>query len=149
MFRVFIVEEVIALQLFKAETHGTTKAFYLSSAVWMVLGTLAGFIDATHMAAPELLGNIPWIVFGRVRPMHTNAVIFGFVGSALWGHPTIWFRRCCAHRFTANGWAKLSLWLWNLAVIAGTITLAWGIHSPESMRNGSGPLTWGSCSHSP
>ena len=66
-------------------SHRTVKAFYLSSAFWFVIGTFAGLIDATHMAAPDFLGNIPWIVFGRLRPMHTNIVIFGFVGSALLG----------------------------------------------------------------
>ncbi|HAA03199.1 MAG TPA: cytochrome-c oxidase, partial [Syntrophobacteraceae bacterium] len=74
------MKEVITLQLLRAETHGTTKVFFLSSAVWLVVGTVLGFVDATHLAAPEMLGNLPWIVFGRVRPMHTNVVIFGFVG---------------------------------------------------------------------
>ena len=69
----------------KEESYGTVKAFFLSAAVWFVIGPSIGFIDATHLVAPDLLGNISWLVFGRTRPMHTNVVIFGFVGTALLG----------------------------------------------------------------
>ena len=51
----------------------------------MVVGTLAGFIGAIELVAPDLLGNIPWIVFGRIRQVHTNLVMFAFVGSGLLG----------------------------------------------------------------
>ena len=67
------------------EPHGTVKGYFLSSACWMVVGTLAGFIGAIELVAPDLLGNIPWIVFGRIRQVHTNLVMFGFVGSGLLG----------------------------------------------------------------
>ena len=73
------------MTLLKEETYGTVKAYFLSSAVWFVIGTSIGFIDATHLVAPDLLGNISWLVFGRTRAMHTNLVIFGFVGTALLG----------------------------------------------------------------
>ncbi|MGC8494565.1 MAG: cbb3-type cytochrome c oxidase subunit I [Syntrophobacteraceae bacterium] len=63
--------------------HTTVKWFFVSAAAWFALGTTAGFIDATHMMAPDLLDNIPFLVFGRIRPMHTNLVIFGFVGTML------------------------------------------------------------------
>ena len=73
------------MRLFSAEPHAAVKLWFISSAVWFFIGTLEGFIDATHLTAPELLGNIPFIVFSRVRPMHTNTMIYGFAGAGLIG----------------------------------------------------------------
>jgi cytochrome c oxidase cbb3-type subunit I len=114
------------LQLLKDEPYGTTKMFCLNSAVWFVIGTSFGLIDAIHMAAPELLGNIPWIVFGRVRPMHTNVVIFGFVGSGLLGAAHYLVPSLLRTPLYSERLGKLSLWLWNMAIISGTITLSLG-----------------------
>ena len=109
------------MSLLKQEQHGTTKAFFLSSAVWLVVGTFLGFIDATHLAAPEMLGNIPWIVFGRLRPMHTNVVIFGFVGSALLGSSHYLVYTLLRTPLFSERLGKLSLWIWNLRVRIRTI----------------------------
>lgn len=114
------------MQFLKDEPYGTVKAFYMSSAVWFVFGTLMGFIDATHLSAPELLGNIPWIVFGRVRPMHTNLVIFGFIGTALLGSALYMVPALARTPLYSERLGKLSLWIWNLSVLAGTITLSLG-----------------------
>ncbi|MEN6484380.1 MAG: cbb3-type cytochrome c oxidase subunit I, partial [Syntrophobacteraceae bacterium] len=114
------------MELLKDEPYGTVKAFYLSSAAWFVVGALEGLIDATHLSAPELLGNIGWLVFGRVRPMHTTTMIFGFVGSALLGAcyymvPTLVRTPLYSERI-----GKLSLWVWNLSIALGLVTLSMG-----------------------
>ena len=108
------------------ETHRPIKGFYLSSAFWFVIGTFAGLIDATHLAAPDFLGNIPWIVFGRLRPMHTNIVIFGFVGSALLGTAHYLVSALARSPLFSERIGRLSLWIWNLAVLTGTVTLSLG-----------------------
>jgi cytochrome c oxidase cbb3-type subunit I len=92
----------------------------------MVLGALAGLIGAIELVAPDLLGNIPWIVFGRIRQVHTNLVMFGFVGAGLLGGihylvPTLVRTPLFSERI-----GKLSLWLWNLALVAGVVTLSLG-----------------------
>jgi cbb3-type cytochrome c oxidase subunit I len=115
------------LALLKQEPHGTVKAFFLSSAAWFVVGTSLGFIDATHMAAPELLGNIAWIVFGRVRPMHTSVVIFGFVGSGLFGAAHYMVPALLRTPLYSERLGKLSLWIWNLSILAGIVTLSQGL----------------------
>ena len=114
------------MQFLKDEPNGTTKLFFLSSAVWFVVGTSFGLIDATHMAAPELLGNIAWIVFGRIRPMHTNTVIFGFVGSGLLGAAYHMVPALLRTPLYSERLGKLSLWMWNGAIIAGSVTLSLG-----------------------
>lgn len=107
-------------------SYATVRAFFLSSAFWFFAGTTAGLIDATHMAAPDLLGNISWIVFGRVRPIHTSIVIFGFVGSALLGASHYMVSALLRAPLNSERMGKLSVWVWNLAITSGTITLSLG-----------------------
>jgi cytochrome c oxidase cbb3-type subunit 1 len=118
--------EGMTLRLLRAEPHGTVRAFFLSSAAWFVVGTLAGLVDATHMAAPEMLGNIPWIVFGRLRPMHTNVVIFGFVGSALLGAAHYMVPTLLRTPLFSERLGKLSVWILNLSIMGGICGLAFG-----------------------
>ena len=110
----------------KDEPYGTTKGFFLSSAAWMVAGTLAGFIGAIELVAPDLLGNLPWIVFGRIRQVHTNLVMFAFVGSALLGAAYYLVPTLVRTPLYSERLGKLSLWLWNGALVAGVITLSLG-----------------------
>lgn len=98
----------------------------MSSAAWFVFATLAGLTSATEMMAPELLENIPWIVFGRLRPIHVNLIIFGFVGSALLGASHYVVSALVQTPLYSERIGKLSLWLWNLALIAGAVTLSLG-----------------------
>lgn len=106
--------------------HTTVKAYFLTSAFWMLVGASAGFVGAVELVAPDLLGNIPWIVFGRVRQIHTNLVMFGFVGSALIGGahylvPTLLRTVLYSERI-----GKITVLLWNLAMVAGIATLSLG-----------------------
>ena len=78
------------------------------------------------MMAPELLENIPWIVFGRLRPIHVNLIIFGFVGSGLLGASHYIVSALVRTPLHSERIGKLSLWLWNLALIAGAVTLSLG-----------------------
>jgi cytochrome c oxidase cbb3-type subunit 1 len=114
------------LALLKEEPHGTVKGYFLSSAVWMVLGTLAGFTGAIELVAPDLLGNIPWIVFGRVRQVHTNLVMFGFAGTGLLGVAHYLVPTLLRTPLYSERLGRLSLWLWNGALAAGAITLSLG-----------------------
>jgi cbb3-type cytochrome c oxidase subunit I len=106
--------------------YASVKAWFLGSALWFVLGTLLGLIDATHMSSPELLGNIGWLVFGRVRPMHTNAVIYGFVGPALIGAAHYVLPSLVRTPLYSERLGVAGAWLWNITVALGTITLSMG-----------------------
>ncbi|NWF57192.1 MAG: cbb3-type cytochrome c oxidase subunit I [Syntrophaceae bacterium] len=92
----------------------------------MVLGTSYGFTAALELAAPDLLGNISWLVFGRIRQVHTNLVMFGFVGSALLGGahylvPTLLRTSLYSERI-----GRACVWFWNLALASGVVTLSMG-----------------------
>ena len=114
------------MQLLKVEENGTAKLFFLCSALWFALGTLEGFAAATQLVIPDLYGGIAGLVFGRVRPMHTTTMIFGFAGSALLG---------CAHYILpavqrTSLWSeklgKISLWIYNLSILTGIVALDLG-----------------------
>ena len=108
------------------DQYDTVRGYFLSASGWLVVGTVGGFIGAIELVAPDLLGNIPWIVFGRVRQVHTNVNMFGFVGTGLLGAahylvPTLLRTSLYSERI-----GKLTLWLWNLAIAVGVVTLSLG-----------------------
>jgi cytochrome c oxidase cbb3-type subunit 1 len=92
----------------------------------MVLGTSYGFTAALELVAPDLLGNISWLVFGRIRQVHTNLVMFGFVGSALLGGAHYLVPTLLRTSLYSERMGKVCMWLWNLALVAGVITLSMG-----------------------
>ena len=65
--------------------NSAALAFLVGGAVWFVIGTFYGLFSAIHLVAPEFFNNIPWLVFGRTRPVHINTVIYGFVSGTLIG----------------------------------------------------------------
>ena len=105
----------------------TVKGFFVSSAAWMVVGTLAGFTGAIEMVAPDLLGNIPWLAFGRIRQVHTNVVMFAFVGSGLLGAIHYLVPTLVRTPLYSEPLGRVCLSLWNLALVAGVITLSMGL----------------------
>ena len=62
---------------------GVVRAFALAAVLWGVVGMLVGVIIASQLTWPELNFGIPWLSYGRLRPLHTNAVIFAFGGCGL------------------------------------------------------------------
>jgi cytochrome c oxidase cbb3-type subunit 1 len=108
------------------ETYGTVRGFFVTSASWFVGATVAGIIMAIALVAPDFIRNIPWLVFGRIRPIHTNVMIFGFVGSALLGATHYLVPTLVRAPLYSEKIGRITLWIWNLALAAGTITLALG-----------------------
>lgn len=107
--------------------YSAARRWLLTGAVWFCVGTLWGLAGAIHLAAPDFWRGIPWLEFGRIRPAHTNVVLFGFVTSALVGAtlyvvPTVLRTPLYSER-TAN----LGMWLWNLALAATCVTLPLGM----------------------
>ena len=83
-------------------------------------------MGAIELVAPDLLGNIPWIVFGRIRQIHTNVVMFGFVGTGLLGVAHYLVPTLVRTPLYSERLGKLTLWLWNLAIAIGVVTLSMG-----------------------
>ena len=84
--------------------------FALASVVWGVVGMLVGVIIAAQLAWPELNFGIPWLSYGRLRPLHTNAVIFAFGGCALFATSYHVVQRTGQTRLFAPGLAMFTFW---------------------------------------
>jgi len=107
-------------------SHPTARGFCLTSAFWMMVATLAGLVGAIELAAPDIAGNISWLLFSRLRPMHVNLVLFGFVTPGLLACAFYLVPRLLRTPLYSEKLGVLSVVLWNIALAALVITLASG-----------------------
>ena len=111
----------------KAEyNYDIIKKFAAMAMVWGVLGMTAGFWAASELAFPFMNFDIQYITFGRLRPVHTTLVIFGFGGSALFATSYYIVQRTCQARLHGDGLANFTFWGWQIAVAAGAISYMLG-----------------------
>jgi cytochrome c oxidase cbb3-type subunit I len=115
------------MRAFYDRQHSATLAFLWAGAIWFVIGTLYGLASAIDLVAPETFNNIPWLVFGRARPVHTNTVIFGFLGNMLVGCGLYYVKALIKPRQWPERLVWASFVLWNLAVLSGPFTFSFGI----------------------
>ena len=102
------------------------RQFSIMAVVWGVVGMLLGVFIAAQLAWPELNFGIPWLSYGRLRPLHTNAVIFAFGGSALIGTSYYVVQRTCQVRLFGGSLAAFTFWGWQLVILAAVISLPLG-----------------------
>ena len=100
--------------------------FALAAVLWGVVGMLVGVIIAAQLTWPELNMGIPWLSYGRLRPLHTNAVIFAFGGSVLFATAYHVVQRTCQTRLFLPGLALFTFWGWQLVIVLAAITLPLG-----------------------
>jgi cbb3-type cytochrome c oxidase subunit I len=108
------------------QNYQTAKGFCITSSFWMVIATLFGLTTAIQLIAPDLLGNISWLVFGRIRPIHTNLVIFGFVTPALLSVSFYIVPLLLRTTLYSEALGKVTVLLWNIMLAAIVVTLAAG-----------------------
>jgi cytochrome c oxidase cbb3-type subunit 1/cytochrome c oxidase cbb3-type subunit I/II len=101
-------------------------AFMLAGAVWFFLGTIFGLLSAIHFVAPHLMDNIWFLLFSRIRPSHTNTVIYGFISETLIGAGLHYFPLLLRTRLWSEKLAWVSFVLWNIAVASGPVTFTAG-----------------------
>ncbi len=102
------------------------RLFALASVLWGIVGMLVGVIIAAQLTWPELNFGIPWFSFGRLRPLHTNAVIFAFGGCALMATSFHVAQRTGQTRLFAPKLAMFVFWGWQLVIVLAAITLPMG-----------------------
>jgi cytochrome c oxidase cbb3-type subunit 1 len=107
--------------------YKVVRQFAIATVVWGVVGMLVGVIIAAQLLWPEFLGGIPWLSYGRLRPLHTNAVIFAFGGSALFATSYYVVQRTCHARLFGDRLAGFTFWGWQAVIVAAAITLPAGI----------------------
>ncbi len=107
--------------------NSCAMAFIVAGAFWFVTGAIYGLFSAIDLYAPDFFHNIPWLVFSRVRPVHVNTVLFGFVTTTLIGcglyympallRTPLWSERLCWLGFLG----------WNSVILSGPFTFAFGM----------------------
>ncbi len=102
------------------------RQFSIMAVVWGVFGMLMGVIIAAQLVWPELNLGLPWTSFGRLRPLHTNAVIFAFGGSALFATSYYVVQRTCQTRLFCGKLASFTFWGWQAVIVAAAISLPLG-----------------------
>jgi cytochrome c oxidase cbb3-type subunit 1 len=103
------------------------RLFALAAVLWGIVGMLVGVIIASQLAWPDLNLGIPWLSYGRLRPLHTNAVIFAFGGCALFATSYHVVQRTCQTRLFLPGLALFTFWGWQLVIVLAAITLPLGM----------------------
>ncbi|MBS3998014.1 MAG: cytochrome-c oxidase, cbb3-type subunit I [Hydrogenophaga sp.] len=103
------------------------RGFAIMSVIYGVVGMLVGVIIAAQLTWPELNMGIEWLSYGRLRPLHTNAVIFAFGGSVLFATSYYVVQRTCHTPLFGNKLAWFTFWGWNLVIVSAVITLPLGI----------------------
>ena len=103
------------------------KKFSIMALVWGVLGMLAGTYIAAELAFPFLNLDTAQITFGRLRPVHTTLVIFGFGGSALFATSYYVVQRTCQTRLAGGILPTLTFWGWQISILVGVIGYMNGI----------------------
>jgi cytochrome c oxidase cbb3-type subunit 1 len=118
------------MNLSKTYDMGVVKWFTVMSTIYLVMGTMLGLYIASELAWPYLndLGtNLPYFQFGRLRPLHTNTVIFAFGGSALMATAFYVVQRTNQTRLWSNNMAWFTFISWNLVLLSAVITLPLGL----------------------
>ncbi|MCB4798706.1 cytochrome-c oxidase, cbb3-type subunit I [Neotamlana laminarinivorans] len=102
------------------------KKFLLATMIWGVVGMLVGLLLAFMFLFPNLTDGISWLSFGRLRPLHTNAVIFAFVGNAIFAGVYYSSQRLLKARMFSDVLSNINFWGWQLIIVGAAITLPLG-----------------------
>jgi cytochrome c oxidase cbb3-type subunit 1 len=104
----------------------TVRLFALAAVLWGVVGMLVGVVIAAQLAWPQLNFGVPWLSFGRLRPLHTNAVIFAFGGCVLFATAYHVVQRTCQTRLFMPKLAMFTFIGWQIVILAAAISLPLG-----------------------
>ena len=107
--------------------YKVVRQFALMTVIWGIVGMLVGVIIAAQLAFPELNFDLPWLSYGRLRPLHTNAVIFAFGGSALFATSYYVVQRTCHTSLFLPQLAAFTFWGWTLVILLAAISLPLGM----------------------
>jgi cytochrome c oxidase cbb3-type subunit I/II len=102
------------------------RKFMIATFVWGLIGMLVGLLIALQLADPAFNLGLPWLSFGRLRPLHTNAVIFAFAGNAFFTGAYYSTQRLLKARMFSDLLSKLHFWGWQAIIVAAALALPFG-----------------------
>ena len=103
------------------------RNFIYASLLFGVVGMLVGLLVALFYLFPNLTDGVSWLSYGRLRPLHTNAVIFAFVGNAVFAGVYYSLQRLLKARMYSDFLSQVNFWGWQLIIVGAAITLPMGI----------------------
>ncbi|WP_417347448.1 cytochrome-c oxidase, cbb3-type subunit I [Ferrimonas sp.] len=106
--------------------YTVVRQFAVVTVIWGIVGMLVGVFIAAQLIWPALNFDIPWLTYSRLRPLHTNAVIFAFGTSALFATSYYVVQRTCQTRLFAPKLAAFTFWGWQAIIVAAAVTLPLG-----------------------
>ncbi len=109
--------------------YKVVRQFAVMSVVWGIVGMAMGVFIAAQLVWPDMTYGIEWMSYGRLRPLHTNTVIFAFGGCALFASSYYIVQRTCHTRIFSDSLAAFTFWGWQAVIVAAAITLPQGITS--------------------
>jgi cytochrome c oxidase cbb3-type subunit I/II len=116
------------------------KLFAIATMVWGIVGMTVGVIIASQLFYTPLNFNLPWHTFGRLRPVHTNAVIFAFVGNAIFMGIYYSLPRLCKAPMFSRALTALHFWGWQLIIVLAAVSLALGATTSKEYAELEWPL---------
>ncbi|MDH3636054.1 MAG: cytochrome-c oxidase, cbb3-type subunit I [Gammaproteobacteria bacterium] len=111
--------------------YKVVRQFSIMTIVWGLVGMSVGVLIAAQLAWPVLNFDIPWLTFSRLRPLHTNAVIFAFGGCALFATSYYVVQHTCHVKLAFPALAAFTFWGWQAVILLAAITLPLGITSSK------------------
>lgn len=124
----------------KPYNYNIVKFFTIMACIYLVIGTGVGVWIASELAWPVLNFDNPYLSFGRLRPVHTNTVIFAFAGSTLMATAFYVVQRTCSVALWSNKLAWFTFWGWNIVIIGMFITLPLGYTQSKEYAEMEWPL---------
>ena len=109
----------------------TVRNFAIATIIWGVVGMTVGLWVALQLVYPTVLNLQPYFNFGRIRPLHTNAVIFAFVGNAMFMGIYYSLQRLLKARMFSDALSAIHFWGWQLIIVAAAITLPLGFSTAK------------------
>jgi cbb3-type cytochrome c oxidase subunit I len=116
---------VPALERFSYD-DGIVRGFMMAAVFWGIVGMLVGVLAALQLADPRFNFGLEWLSFGRIRPLHTNAVIFAFAGNAIFAAVYYSSQRLLKARMFSDILSRIHFWGWQAIIVAAAITLPLG-----------------------
>ena len=114
-----------------AYNYKVVRQFAIMTVIWGIVGMSLGVLIATQLVWPELNLGLPWTSFGRLRPLHTNAVVFAFGGCALMATSLDVVQRTSQARLISDALASFVFWGWQAVIVLAVITLPLGMTSSK------------------
>jgi len=121
--------------------YKVVKQFTISAIIWGIVGMAVGLIIAAELIWPDLNNGISWLCYSRLRPLHTNAVIFAFGGSILMATSFYVVQRTSQVRLAFSWLASFVFWGWQLVIVSAVITLPLGYTSSKEYAELEWPIS--------